>query len=133
MISDVPGDDPAVIASGPTVPDPTTFADALAVLQHYGIDEPAAAVSHIHAGASGDNDAPRETPKPADPSFASDEHIMLATARDAQAAAAAHARAAGVAPVLLGDDLEERRETWAPPTPLWLSPAPMAAETPCSL
>ena len=47
LISDVPGDDPAVIGSGPTVPDPTTFADALAVLRKYGIDEPAAVIRHL--------------------------------------------------------------------------------------
>ena len=49
LISDVPGDDPAVIASGPTVADPTTFADARAVLEHYGIDAPAAVRAHLAA------------------------------------------------------------------------------------
>ena len=62
-ISDVPGDDPAVIASGPTVPDPTTFADARAVLAKYRIAEPAAVVAHLAAAAD-------ETPKPGDPIFA---------------------------------------------------------------
>src|SRR5437763_2185459 len=61
-ISDVPGDDPAVIASGPTVPDPTTFADALAVLTKYRIDEPAAVIAHLQTAAE-------ETPKPDDPIF----------------------------------------------------------------
>ena len=56
LISDVPGDDPAVIGSGPTVFDPTTFADALAVLQKYGIAEPAAVIWHLERGAE-------ETPK----------------------------------------------------------------------
>ena len=59
LISDVPGDDPAVIGSGPTVPDPTTFADALAVLRTYGIDEPAAVICHLERGAE-------ETPKEGD-------------------------------------------------------------------
>ncbi len=98
-ISDVPGDDPSVIASGPTVPDATTFADALAVLAKYGIDEPHAALEHLRA-------AKDETPKPGDPRFARNELIMLATAQDALRAAADAARAAGVAPVILGDSIE---------------------------
>ncbi|HTO46953.1 MAG TPA: glycerate kinase [Burkholderiales bacterium] len=98
-ISDVPGDDPSVIASGPTVPDPTTFADALAVLAKYGIDQPHAAIEHLRA-------AKDETPKPGDPRFARNEVIMLATAQDALRAAADLARAAGVAPVILGDSIE---------------------------
>jgi hydroxypyruvate reductase len=98
-ISDVPGDDPSVIASGPTVPDPTTFADALAVLAKYGIDEPHTVVEHLRA-------AKDETPKPGDPRFARNEVIMLATAQDALRAAAEVARAAGVTPVILGDSIE---------------------------
>ncbi len=98
-ISDVPGDDPSVIASGPTVPDPTTFADALAVLAKYGIGEPHAALEHLRA-------AKEETPKPGDPRFARNQVIMLATAQDALRAAADVARAAGVAPVILGDSIE---------------------------
>src|SRR6185312_14345969 len=62
-ISDVPGDDPAVIASGPTVPDPTTFADARAVLAKYRITEPGAVLAQLNA-------ATEETPKPDDPTFA---------------------------------------------------------------
>ena len=62
-ISDVPGDDPAVIASGPTVPDPTSFAEARAVLAKYRIDRPAAVLAHLEA-------AGEETPKPGDPVFA---------------------------------------------------------------
>ncbi len=98
-ISDVPGDDPSVIASGPTVPDPTTFADALAVLAKYGIDEPHAVIEHLRAGKD-------ETPKPGDPRFARNEVITLATAQDALRAAADVARTAGVAPVILGDSIE---------------------------
>jgi hydroxypyruvate reductase len=99
LISDVPGDDPSVIASGPTVPDPTTFADALAVLAKYGITEPRAVLEHLHAGRD-------ETPKPGDPRLAGGEVIMLATAQDALRAGAEVARAAGVAPVILGDSIE---------------------------
>jgi glycerate 2-kinase len=99
LISDVPGDDPAVIASGPTVPDPTTYAEALEILRRYDLDVPPIA-SHLRDGA-----AP-ETPKPGDPSFAADEVVILATARDALEAAALRARAAGIEPVILGDDLE---------------------------
>ena len=103
VISDVPGDDPAAIASGPTVPDPTTYGEALAVLDHYGVDGPAAALQHLHAGAAGEVG---ETPKPGDPTFAGDELVMLATAADALKAAAGCARAAGVSPLVLGGDLE---------------------------
>jgi hydroxypyruvate reductase len=98
-ISDVPGDDPSVIASGPTVPDPTTFADALAVLAKYRITEPRAVLDHLHAARD-------ETPKPGDPRLAGGEIVMLATAQDALRAGAAVARAAGVAPVILGDSIE---------------------------
>jgi hydroxypyruvate reductase len=103
LISDVPGDDPSVIASGPTVPDPTTFGEALKVLAQYGIDGPATVLAHLRAGAAGEDE---ETPKPGDQAFASDELVMLATAADALEAAAGCARAAGATPLVLGDDLE---------------------------
>jgi hydroxypyruvate reductase len=104
LISDVPGDDPAVIASGPTVPDPTTFAEARAILRKYGIDEPRAAVEHLEAAMD-------ETPKPGDPRLARCETRMIAAPQRALEAAAAVARAAGVAPLILGDALEgESRE-----------------------
>jgi len=99
LISDVPGDDPSVIASGPTVPDPTTFADALAVLAKYGITEPRAVLEHLHA-------ARHESPKPGDPRLAQGEVVILATAQDALRAGADAARAAGVTPVILGDSIE---------------------------
>lgn len=98
-ISDVPGDDPSVIASGPTVPDPTTFSDALAVLAKYGITEPRAVIEHLRAARD-------ETPKPGDPRLAGGAVVMLATAQDALRAAAEVARAAGVTPVILGDSIE---------------------------
>jgi hydroxypyruvate reductase len=104
LISDVPGDDPAVIASGPTVADATTFADALAVMDKYGLEEPAAVVDHLRSGAE-------ETPKPGDRRLAGSRAVLIATARDALAAAAAVARKAGVSPVILGDAVEgEARE-----------------------
>ena len=99
LISDVPGDDPAVIGSGPTVPDPTTFADALSVLRKYGISEPAAVIRHLERGED-------ETPKGDDPRLAGAETRIVATPARALAAAAAVAREAGYQPVVLGDALE---------------------------
>ena len=120
LISDVPGDDPSVIASGPTVPDPTTFADAVAVLGRCGVDAPPAVKARLLAGAGATSlagladAAPDETPKPGDPQFARDGLVMLAKAADALAAAATVARSAGITPVLLGDDLQgEARELGA--------------------
>jgi glycerate 2-kinase len=103
-ISDIPGDDPAVIASGPTVADATTFADAVAILEKYGISEPKAVVDHLRA-------AKQETPKPGDPRLAKTELHMVATPQMSLEAAAAIARASGVTPVILGDAIEgEARE-----------------------
>jgi glycerate 2-kinase len=99
LISDVPGDDPAAIASGPTVPDPTSFADARAILARYGIKEPGAVLRHLEEAAE-------ETPKPGDPRLARAETVMLATPQRSLEAAAAVAEAAGFAPLLLGDALE---------------------------
>jgi hydroxypyruvate reductase len=103
-ISDVPGDDPAIIASGPTVPDPTTFADARAILAKYRIEEPRSVVGHLQA-------AQDETPKPGDPRLAGLETHLIATPQQSLEAAAEVARKAGVTPVILGDSLEgEARE-----------------------
>ncbi|HTZ36158.1 MAG TPA: glycerate kinase [Stellaceae bacterium] len=98
-ISDVPGDDPAVIASGPTVPDPSTFADARAVLAKYGIDEPRAVIAHLEAARD-------ETPKPGDASFADARYTLIASPQQALAAAADAAQAAGVVPIVLSDRIE---------------------------
>jgi hydroxypyruvate reductase len=104
LISDVPGDDPAVIASGPTVADPTTFADALAVLTKYGIDEPSAVMERFEA-------AKDETPKPGDARLVRVETKIIARPQDALEAAAAVARRARITPVILGDSIEgEARE-----------------------
>ena len=81
LISDVPGDDPSVIASGPTVPDPTTFADARAVIAKYGIEVPVAVRAFLDAAAE-------ETPKPRDPRLANSTIEMVATPQDALEAAA---------------------------------------------
>jgi hydroxypyruvate reductase len=104
LISDVPGDDPAVIASGPTVPDPTSFADARAILEKYGIEPPPAVRAHLER-------AEGESPKPGDPRLARSELVLVARPQDSLEAAAAAARAAGVAPLILGDAIEgEARE-----------------------
>lgn len=106
-ISDVPGDDPAVIGSGPTVGDPTTCADALAIAARRGIDLPEKVVSALSRGMW-------ESIKPGDPVLANSEFRMIARPADALAAAADTARKAGLSPVLLGDDLEgEARDVGA--------------------
>ena len=104
LISDVPGDEPSVIASGPTVPDASTCADALAILARYGINIPAAARAGLDSGAF-------ETPKPGDARFAGHEVRMIATPQQSLEAAAALARAAGIAAHILSDEIEgESRE-----------------------
>ncbi|MCR6629669.1 MAG: glycerate kinase [Magnetospirillum sp.] len=104
MISDVPGDDPSVIASGPTVPDPSTFADARAVIAKYGIAVPDAVRRHLEAAAD-------ESPKPGDERLSRATAAMIATPQAALEAAAAAARAAGVTPLVLGNAIEgEARE-----------------------
>lgn len=98
-ISDVPGDDPAVIASGPTVPDPTTFADARAVLEKYGIDEPAAVLAHLAA-------QDRETPKPDDPIFQRTRFELIASPQELLRAAAAAGLRQNITPIVLSDRVE---------------------------
>jgi glycerate 2-kinase len=98
-ISDVPGDDPAVIASGPTVPDPTSFGDARAVLRKYDIEKPAAVLAHLAAAA-------HETPKPGDPVFRRARYELVASPQQALAAAADAAQAQGITPIVLSDRIE---------------------------
>ena len=98
-ISDVPGDDPSVIASGPTVPDATTCDDALAILQRYGIEVPAAVMQKLAQGAL-------ETPKPGDPRFAGHAVHLVATPQQSLEAAAEAARAAGIDAHVLSDEME---------------------------
>ena len=103
-ISDVPGDDLSTIASGPTVPDPTTCADALEIVDRYGIALPAAAREALLSAAA-------ETPKPGNPGFARCESHIIATAQGSLAAAAELASARGITPLVLGDAIEgEARE-----------------------
>ena len=99
LISDVPGDDPGTIASGPTVADPTTFAEARAILARYAIVPPAAVAARL-AGASD------ETPKPGDLRLSRARTVIIASPAGSLAAAADHARAAGVTAVVLGDAVE---------------------------
>ena len=104
LISDVPGDAPAIIASGPTVPDESTCADALAICKRYGIALPAAARAGLESGAF-------ETPKPGDAAFAGNEVKMIATPQMSLQAAAELARSAGIAAHILSDEIEgESRE-----------------------
>ncbi|MGH7064023.1 MAG: glycerate kinase type-2 family protein [Stellaceae bacterium] len=98
-ISDVPGDDPAVIASGPTVPDATTFADARAVLAKYRIAAPRAVVEHLAAGAD-------ETPKPGNRLFERTSFELVASPQESLRAAAAAALRQKIAPIVLSDRIE---------------------------
>ena len=103
-ISDVPGDDPSVIASGPTVADASTCADALAILRRYAIDIPQGVEAQLASGAL-------ETPKPGDAAFAGHEIHLIATPQESLEAAAATARAAGLTAYILSDEIEgESRE-----------------------
>jgi glycerate 2-kinase len=103
-ISDVPGDDPTVIGSGPTVADPTTLADAREIVRRYRLELPDA-VAHAL------NDSVNETPKPGDDIFRGSDYRIVARPADALRAAAARATAAGYECVILGDRLQgEARE-----------------------
>ncbi len=99
LISDVPGDDPAVIASGPTVADPTTFAQARALIARYRIDAPESVGRHLA-------DARDETPKPGDRRLKGGAVRLIAAPQASLMAAAKIARKAGVTPVILGDAIE---------------------------
>lgn len=99
MISDVPGDDPSVIASGPTVPDPSTFAESLAVIDKYGIAVPDTVRQHLINAAE-------ESPKPGDPRLAQATAALVATPQIALDAAAQVARQAGITPLILGNSIE---------------------------
>jgi len=104
VISDVPGDDPALIASGPTVADPSTFADAVAVLKKYGINEPKSAIDYLKRGED-------ETPKASDLRLSKAITTTIAAPQLSLEAAAEVARKAGITPLILGDTLEgEARE-----------------------
>jgi glycerate 2-kinase len=98
-ISDVPGDDPAVIGSGPTVPDPTTLADAREIVCRYRLELPEAVTRAL-------DETGNETPKPGDKIFAGTDYRIVARPADALQAAAARAAAAGYECVVLGDRLQ---------------------------
>jgi glycerate 2-kinase len=106
-ISDVPGDDPAVIGSGPTVPDPTTLADARAIVARYKLEIPDVVTRALA-------DPNNESPKPGDPVFAATEYKLIARPADAFRAAERQARMLGYEPVLLSNRIEgEAREVAA--------------------
>lgn len=104
IISDIPGDNPADVASGPTVADTTTCADALEILQRYKVDVPDSVRRILEEGAS-------ETVKPDHPHMTNVDTRVIASSQHALMAAADVARQAGITPVVLGDAIEgESRE-----------------------
>ena len=103
VISDVPGDDPAMVASGPTIPDASTYAEALAVMKKYGIAEPKSVIAHL-------KQATDETPKPGAARLANCSTSIIATPQQSLEAAAGEARSHGVTPLILGDLEGEARE-----------------------
>jgi hydroxypyruvate reductase len=129
IISDVTGDDPTHIASGPCAPDPTTYRDARDVLERYRVRPPASVQARLAAGRD-------ETPKPGDPLFARVKNDVIATGhRSLEAAAQVFARR-HIRPVILGDtvtgeaaevakvmaalvhEIRKYRSPWAPPVAL---------------
>jgi glycerate 2-kinase len=118
IISDIPGDDPAMVASGPTMPDPTTRQDAIAILRKYGISVPDRVRDFLSSDAA-------ETPKPGDPRFARAHAELIATPAQSLAAAASLARSRGYEGVNLGDRIEgEAREVAREHARLALEAAP---------
>lgn len=129
IISDVTGDDPTHIASGPCAPDPTTFKDAQAVLARYGIEAPASVQAHLASGKD-------ETPKPGNPLFTKVSNRIIATAHRSLEAAAEVFQKHDIRPVILGDtvtgeaadvakvmaalvrEIRLHRAPWAPPVAL---------------
>ena len=108
IISDVTGDDPSAIASGPCTPDASTYQDALDIVARYRIDLPYAIRNHLQRGADG---AIGETPKPGDAAFARVTNHVIATAHASLEAAAAYFRAQGITAAVLGDTVTgEARE-----------------------
>ena len=108
VISDVTGDDPTHIASGPCAPDPSTYDEAIGILRKYAVPPPESVRKHLDSGARG---IVAETPKPGDPVFARTENRVIATAHRSLEAAAEVFRARGVTPAILGDSITgEARE-----------------------
>ena len=102
VVSDVTGDDPTHIASGPCSPDPTTYQDALDIFKRYEVKAPQNVVKHLERGVRGEIS---ETPKPGDKIFDRVENRVIATAQQSLQAGAAFFRAQGITPVLLGDSV----------------------------
>jgi hydroxypyruvate reductase len=122
-ISDVPGDDPEAIASGPTVADPSTFLDARAILEKYAIDGPGSVTRHLKA-------AQNETPKPGDPLLDHAEYRLIARPAEMLAAAAAELEKSGYRVETLGDALEgEARDVGSSHAALARSAADTGART----
>jgi glycerate 2-kinase len=99
VISDVPGDDISAVGSGPTVADPTTFADALAIVERYRLELPAAVMARLKAGAE-------ETPKPGNPRLSTATAHLIASPQQSLEAAAVIAKQNGFTPLILGDAIE---------------------------
>jgi hydroxypyruvate reductase len=102
IISDVTGDDPSHIGSGPCAPDPTTYRDALEILARFDLKAPQSVVTHLERGARGDV---AETPKPGDPAFARVENRVIAAGQQSLAAASAWFQSQGIAAPILGDSV----------------------------
>lgn len=102
VISDVTGDDPTHIASGPCAPDPSTYREAIEILGRWQVRPPPAVLAHLERGARGEI---AETPKPGDALFARVENRVVATAQQSLQAAAGFLRARGVAAAILGDSV----------------------------
>lgn len=129
LVSDVPGDDPAVIASGPTVADPTEGRQALEIIRRHRIEVPFAVLQHLKRPSE-------ETPKAGDERLSRSTFAIVTRPAEALLAAAEAARAAGVTPILLGDAIEgEAREVAKAIAGMALSAARlgMPAEPPCVL
>ncbi|WP_105404326.1 glycerate kinase [Neorhizobium sp. T7_12] len=99
IVSDIPGDNPAFVASGPTIPDAATRQDALAIVEQYKLKLPAAMIAHLNSPAA-------DAPEPDDPVFARHEHFVIASAGVSLEAAAEVVRAHGVTPYILSDSVE---------------------------
>jgi hydroxypyruvate reductase len=108
IVSDVTGDDPTHIASGPCAPDPTTYQDALDILKRYEVEPPGRIAKHLESGARGEI---AETPKPGDHIFERVENRVIATAHQSLAAAAKFFEERGIRAIVLGDSVTgEARE-----------------------
>jgi hydroxypyruvate reductase len=100
IISDVTGDEPSAIASGPTCADPSTYQEAIAILKRFNVTAPESVTAHLQAGVDGKI---TETPKPNDPVFANAKQVVIATAHQSLQAAASFFNEQGITPVVLGD------------------------------